>query len=359
MRRLVAAVLMFTASSASALELNYKWKKGDVHRFQYEDDSTVEVKMPGGMGGMNMQMPGMEMGAGGMTVRMRMHSTFSQKVLAVRPDGTAQVELTLEKLDFRQGDQSVTALTQIPPAARKVKAEVDRKGRAKFFRMVTVYVQEGRTLVGVHDVKAGPGGASASMSAGDMRVDVVAAVDPKTGSVSLSMQEKKVPPALKAVTVKEEDPAVDVLPKQIFEMMVLPEGQMEPGGQVEVRTPLGNMTTALAQLEGSVARLHTTLAQDTDAASSSAPGGQPEPGTDEAPAQEQMGGGMNMGGGKPSAEGRGSGEAMGIKMDVDVTSGFDVAAGRLMSLEGTQDTDQSMQGAGGMKVHSRFSLRRL
>ena len=222
--RLAAAVLLVTAGSASALELNYKWKKGDVHRFRYEDDSTMEMKMPGGMGMPGMQMPGMNMGAGGMTVQMKVQSVFSQKVLAVRPDGTAEVELTLEKLDFRQGDQSVTALKQIPPAARKVKAEVDRKGHAKFFRMVTLYVQEGRTMVGVHNLKAGPHGASASMSAGDMRVDVVAAVDPKTGSVTLAMQEKKVPPALKAVTIKEEDPAVDVIPKDIFEMMVLPEG---------------------------------------------------------------------------------------------------------------------------------------
>jgi hypothetical protein len=361
-RSLAAALVLFASGSASAVELNYQWKKGDVHRFQYEDDSTIEMKMPGGMGGMSgMQMPGMEMGQGGMNVRMKVQSVFSQKVLSVRKDGTAEVELTLEKMDLVGADKRVTTIDNIPPAAKKVKAEVDRKGHAKFFKMVTVYVQEGRTLVGVHNLKAGPKGASGSMTAGDTRVDVVAAVDPKSGTVSLAMTEKKAPPpALKAVKIKEEDPSVDVLPKQIFEMMVLPEGDMTPGGRYEVTTPMGAMATTLAELENNMAQMRTTVAQKTEV-----PAGEGEVGAaeqesgdgDEGGSAQAMGG-MNMGGGMPGM-GSGAGGAMGMKVDLDVTSGFDVAAGRLVRIEGTQVMDQSMGGMGGMKVRSRFSLQRL
>jgi hypothetical protein len=352
-RSLAAALVLFTAGSASAVELNYQWKKGDVHRFQYEDDSTIEMQMPGGMGGMNMQMPGMNMGSGGMKMRMKVQSTFSQKVLAVRPDGTAEMELTLEKMDLIQGDKRVSTLDKIPPAAKKVKAEVDRKGHAKFFRMVTVYMQEGRTVVGVRNVvSAGPGGARASMTAGDTRVDVVAAVDPKTGTISLAMDEKKAPPpALKAVKVKEEDPGVDVLPKQIFEMMVLPEGDMAPGSRVEVTTPMGAMAMTLAEMDSTVAQLHTTVAQKAEAPTEAQAGDQ-----DEDSAQADMGG-MNMGG-MNMGSGAGAG-GMGMKVDIDVTSGFDVAAGRLIRIEGTQTMDQSSGGMGGMKTHSRFALQRL
>ena len=243
---------------------------------------------------------------------------------------------------------------------------MDRKGHAKFFKMVTVYVQEGRTLVGVHDLKTGPRGASASMSAGDTRVDVVAAVDPKTGSVSLAMQEKKVPPALKAVKVKAEDPGVDVLPRQIFDMMVLPEGQMEPGKRVEVSTPMGPLTTTLSSLEGGTAQLRTTVAQRMDdPGAGTGAARQPEAASEDA-APEAMGGmnmggmnmgGMNMGGMPSSAAGSDEGSAMGMKTEVDVTSGFDVAAGRLLHVEGTSNMEQSMGGSG-MTVHSRFSLRR-
>jgi len=372
-RSLAAALVLFASGSASAVELNYQWKKGDVHRFQYEDDSTIEMKMPGmgGMGGMGMQMPGMDMGKGGMNVRMKVQSVFSQKVLSVRPDGTAEVELTLEKMDLVGGDKRVTTLDKIPAAAKKVKAEVDRKGNAKFFKMVTVYIQEGRTVVGVHNVQAGPRGASASMTAGDTRVDVVAAVDPKKGTITLAMEEKKAPPpALKAVKIKEEDPSVDVLPKQIFEMMVLPEGDMAPGGRYEVTTPMGAMATTFAEFENNVAQLRTTVAQKTEIPAEAGEGNEPgaaeqESGDEDEGGAQAMGGmnmggmgGMNMGGGKPG-KGSGSGASMGMNVDVDVTTGFDVAAGRLVRIEGTQVMDQSMGGMGGMKVRSRFSLQRL
>lgn len=373
-RSLAAALVLFASGSASAVELNYQWKKGDVHRFQYEDDSTIEMKMPGGMGGMpgmGMQMPGMEMGKGGMNVRMKVQSVFSQKVLSVRKDGTAEVELTLERMDLVGGDKRVTTIDTIPAAAKKVKAEVDRKGNAKFYKMVTVYIQEGRTVVGVHNLKAGPRGASASMTAGDTRVDVVAAVDPKSGTVSLAMTEKKAPPpALKAVKIKKEDPSVDVLPKQIFDMMVLPEGDMAPGGRYEVTTPMGAMATTLAEIENNLAQMRTTVAQKTEVPAevgeeseeSELGGADVEAGDEDEGAQAMggmnMGGGMDMGGGNP-AQGGGAGANMGMNVEVDVTTGFDVAAGRLVRIEGTQVMDQSMGGMGGMKVRSRFSLQRL
>ena len=349
-RSLAAALALLVSGSASAVELNYQWKKGDVHRFQYEDDSTMEMKMPGmganmpgmpaNMPGMQMNMPGMNMGAGGMNVRMKVQSTFSQKVLAVRPDGTAEVELTLEKMDLIGGDKRISTLDKIPAAAKKVKAEVDRKGHAKFYKMVTVYVQEGRTLVGVQDLQVGPQGVNASSSAtvGDRQVKVVAAVDPKTGTFTVAMDEKKLPPALKAVEVKEEDPGIDVLPKQIFEMMVLPEGDMTPGGRYEVATPAGTMAMTLATVEENVAQLHTTVAQNTSAAQA-----------------EAM---ANAQGADSTGDMQGAAD-MGQKVDMDVTSGFDVAAGRLVRIEGTQTIEQSMGGMGGMKTRSRFALQRL
>ena len=44
----------------------------------------------------------------------------------------AEVELTIESMDLYQGTRKLPALKKIPIAARKVKATVDRKGRATF-----------------------------------------------------------------------------------------------------------------------------------------------------------------------------------------------------------------------------------
>ncbi|XXF76106.1 hypothetical protein P2318_24005 [Myxococcaceae bacterium GXIMD 01537] len=367
---LVAAVVLCSAGSASAVELNYKWKKGEVHRFRYEDDTTLEMQM-GGMAGM---MPGMGAGAG---MRLKVQSVFSQKVLGVRPDGTADLELNVEKLDLFQGEQRVATIAQLPPSARKLKAEVDRKGRARFFRMVTVYMKEGQWLVGVHNAQVGPGGGSASLSAGDTTVNVVGSVDPRSGKVSLAMNEKKRPPALTAVQVKEEDPGVDVLPKQLMEMMVLPEGDLTPGGRAEVVTPFGDMALHFKEQVKTVARLHTqfagkSLAPAEPPPDAAAPADSAQPPDEAGPAADEppsMGMGMGMGGmamgmkmpGMPGMTANADAPQPGgtPKMDFDMTSGFDVAAGKLLSLEGTGRTEMSMGGAGGMKTNTRFALSRL
>ncbi|WP_224361799.1 hypothetical protein [Hyalangium versicolor] len=395
-RVLAACLASFVSTSAFAVELNYQWKKGDKHHFSYEDDTTFTMAMGGGMPGMP-GMPGMgAMGAAGM--QMKLQTTFTEKVLAVRKDGTADVELTVEKLDFFQGGNKVASISQIPPAARVVKAEVDRKGRAKFFQMVTVYQRDDQMFVGVHKTQVGPNGVSSSTTLGNQQVDLVASVDPKTGKVTASMKTTERPPALKKVTIKEEDPGVDVLPKQIFEMMVLPDGNMDPGKRVDVTMPMGTIHVELAALEGKVAKFRTWM--DGSKVEASAPAEQtgaarkpgkkaaaaPSPSEDEALGgadvegeNPQMGGmnmggmnmggmnmgGMNMGSSSPTQDAMAAGDAPmgGVKTDLDVTAGFDVAAGKLLNLSGTLASEMAMGGmsggAGGTKVNSRFTLKRI
>ncbi|MBN1209357.1 MAG: hypothetical protein JXB05_31185 [Myxococcaceae bacterium] len=392
-RVLAAGLALFVSSSALAVELNYQWKKGDKHRFQYEDDTVFEMAMSGGMPGMAAM--------GGAGMRMKVQTNFTQKVLAVRKDGTADVELTVEKLDLFQGGAKVASIAQIPPAARVVKAEVDRKGHAKFYQMVTVYMQDDQVFVGVK-AHAGPTSASGSATVGNQQVDVVAAVDPKTGKVTASMKVTERPPALKKVVIKQEDPGVDVLPKQIFDMMVLPEGSMEPGSRVDVAMPLGKISVELSALEGTLAKLRSRMdgkkvevptsadqqvvhargssKKKAAVVHASAEGDEMEMGAgDTEDTGEEMGempsgdmdmggmdmGGMDMGGmdmgGAPGGEGMAAGGApsAGMKMAFDVTCGFDVAAGKLMTLAGTMASDMSMGGMGSMKVNSRFSLKRV
>ena len=387
-RSLWVSMALLMASPALAVELNYQWKKGDVHRFQYEDDATFELQMPG------MQMPGL--GAGGMKSRMKVQSVFSQRVLSVRPDGTAEVDLTLEKLEFKQDGTRISMIDKIPPSARVVKAEVDRKGRAKFYRMVRIYVQEERVVVASQDLRSrlqvdGATGVTRSGStaiAGDTRVEMVASFDPRTGTVTTSVTETKVPekqpkkqPVMRAVEVKEEDPGVDVIPRQIFEMLRLPEGEVTPGGRYSMSSPFGQMEVRFSAVKNAVTRIHTTL--NARQGPVPANGGramasarleeedtyEKEDDTDEkedaeegdAPGEDsEMGAGMAMGGltgragmvtgleGNPVSMG-------GMRMDVDVTSGFDVATGRLLGIEGTQSMELQM----GIKTSSRFSLRRL
>jgi len=235
------------AASASAVELSYTWKPGDVHRFRYQDTTHMQMSM-GGMGAM-----------AGASAALRVETEFSQKVLAVRPDGVAEVELTVEKLSVFQGDKQLAGLKEIPRPARVVRAEVDRKGHARFLRMVTVYLRDDRFYMGIHKAEAGPGRVAVSAGAdtpeGGVSVDLVATIDPKTGKLTASASVEERPPELRKVKIREDDPAVDVLPKNIFEMMVLPDGELAPGQTVEVTLPFVALTVNLQEMAGPVAKL--------------------------------------------------------------------------------------------------------
>jgi len=359
MRLLAVLLPCLVAASAGATDLSYQWKKGDVHRFSYEDEATFDLQMNG-----MPAMPGMP-GAGAGKGTMKVHSTFSEKVLAVQADGSADIELTVEQLDVFQGDTKVAALTKLPKSARVTRANVDKKGHAKFFEMVTVYIQDDQVYVGTHKVaasgKVGKNSASASGEVDGVKVEVKVAVNPKTGAVTAAYSKTEkapetVPPALKKVEVKKDAQKVDVVPKQIFEMMVLPEGELTAGGKAEVETPFGKISTTLVSLEKGVAKLDFALAGKpvTAEATAPAPAEEAAPGMPAMPGMPGMPGMPANPGAKPAAA-----TGAGMQMDVNVHLVFDTAQGKLLGLEGTLDQDMSMGGMGSMKVHSTPKITRL
>ena len=56
------SLTLLCASSVHGVELEYKWKKGQTHRFNFEADTQVEMKMGGAMGGMMGGAMGGQMG---------------------------------------------------------------------------------------------------------------------------------------------------------------------------------------------------------------------------------------------------------------------------------------------------------
>lgn len=337
--------LLVVATTAHAVELTYTWKKGDVHRFAYADDSTINVSM---------------MGMPSAPLRLAVNSTFSEKVLGVRADGSADVELVVEKLEVKQGGKVVATLDLVPPPARRVLAVVDRKGRFTFERMVSVYLSENQPSLVVSG-SGGPGKASASASANGTTLQVVAAYDPKTGRLSASSSvtrtEEQAPEAKAAV--REEDPHVDALPKQLLALMVLPDGDLEPGATMTVRSMLGDLSVGLAPLEAKTAKLRVRLdGNDVQLGAGKVTATNPNDGTTtelgEEPPPE-----MAMGGAMPGMPGMGAQPTAGAQQNVDLLGSFDLGKGRLLGVEGTVSQTMSMGGMGGVTVAGTFSLKRL
>lgn len=351
-----SSITMLAAGSVHAAELEYKWKKGDTHRFEFEADNQVEMKLGGAMGGMMGGMMGGGGAGGGIGAKIKTRSTFSQKVVKVLANGTAEIDFVVEKLDMFQGGKKIGSITEVPPQARKVRAEIDKKGKAKFYKMVTVYMKDDQVYVGVK--QEGKYGASGKARMGDQSIEIVASVDPKTGRVEAKMEVKKHKPKLKKVKVKKEDPGVDILPKDILHMMQLPDGPVPTSGSHQIKMPIATVNLSVNSWKNNVLDYRTKIGMDAKM---------------QAPADDEggqgggmpgMGGGMpGMGGGMPGMGGGGgsggkSGASMSTKMKGTVDVQFDVGKGRLLSMKGDMTNTTSLGGMGSMKTATQFTLTR-
>ncbi len=384
----VIAALLLCGSPAFAVELLYTWNQGDVHRFQYEDQTRMEVAMPG-MGGMGIQMPGMSAGGGGVSVDMAVRTTFAMKIRSVDAAGNADAELLVEKLTVLAGGQVLGTLDQLPEEARRARATIDRKGRVVFKRLLTVYFADDQVYVAVRaDEKGLSATGGVRTEEGEITLDAVAGIDRKTGKVTASASIKDKPTALTRTRVKEDTPKVDTLPAALFDLLVLPDGDLLPGSTVTMKTPMTSMAVAMGKLDAGIADL--TFKSRTDTAevpgkAAPAPAAteeeDEEDGFGDADDGDDMGddmGGMGMGG--MGMGGMGMGMGMGgmatggtraqapaagtdapptATFDVDVASRFDTGAGKLLDVEGSVDTSMDMAGMGKTRITSRFKLQRL
>ncbi len=254
---------------------------------------------------------------------LTIRSVFTQRVLATRSDGSADIELPIEKLEVSLGKRSFDALNRLPLEGRVLPAKVDSKGHMILHRLVTVYLNEGRVYLGMRNFAAQPKGSSGPAEARESRhrarIDMFASFDPRTGrlSGSASLTDKS---ALAAVEVHEEDPAVDAVPRRLFDMLEFPESARPRDGVLEVRRPVRTARWRLASLEGSLATLRvTSTASGGDAKAAPVLAGVP---------------------------------ATPLRL-ADLTVRFDTVAGALIEVRGTIATKTSM------KINSRLLLTRL
>jgi hypothetical protein len=366
---LAAMLCVAVSTPAQAVELEYKWKKGDTHRFRYRAKTDFKVEVAGMAG-----LPGMGGGGGsGISGTVEAETSFALSVRKVGADGKAEVDVAIERVDFYEGGEKRGALDAIPPQARKLKAEIDKKGRARFYQMVTIYRTESAVLVGITKAEAGPTHARGAASDGEHEVEVFAAYDPKTGRVEARTSVKKAKKTKKttAVEVKKDDPGVPALPKEILEMLVLPEGDLSPSGAVAVETPMGTIGYEMIEWRKdrvAVLRVKSKVGAKVEAPADDGDGDEDDDDDDGAAAGGMpdlggmMGGlpGMAGGkGGKPGKPGKAGAGSAAMKFDVDVTTRFDQGKGLLLGVQGKMVSDVSAGGVAHIETTTNFKLERL
>jgi len=344
-------LLSFWVADASAVRFQYRWKKGDLHRYKYHNDTRIKHQMMGNS-----------------TLRIKTDIRFSQKVLKTLPGGRAYVRLSVQSLKIKVGRLRVATLRSFPPYARSLHAIVDKHGKTRLLGRLAMYIKKNQVYVAAQQVRSHKKGRSSLSAVAETpagRVQVFVSVNHKTGRVESTLKSRPAQRRLARVVIKKDDPAVDLLPKDLFDMLVLPKGRMKAGSSVSITASMLKIRIGLKKLRRGVATLKFRIR----------PSGSKNPTgfkvktkgmggagfkMPKMPKMPGMGGMGSMPKGFPGMPGSKGGMAgmnpmdMMPKIKADIQLKFHVRKGRVVSMRGR--VSQTMKGI--MSIRSKVYLKR-
>lgn len=243
---ILGMITLFTAVSAYAVELNYKWKANTSYRFTATEKDDVT------------------MSAMGMSTTEKFTTTveFVLFVQSVDASGTAKGYLYLTNYVVKDSKGvALATLAALPKDAVQSAVSVDKKGNFTFDKKVTlVTTATGNYLV---YAKADENGGSAGFSDGSERVDVYAEFDPKTGKLKAGYSVKtmnKTKPV--TITTTEDSDELDVFPYAFLELMVMPDGNVNQGDKYDMKAGVYNVSATVNSITNGVASISETISTD-------------------------------------------------------------------------------------------------
>ena len=183
------AIALAAPREARSVEPAHVWKAHEVRRYRYQETAHV----------------------GSQFVTLR--STFTERVRALGPRGAAAVDVSVDAVEVCMGRPLRCAAARLPPDGRTLPASIDSRGRLTAPRVLTVYVRDGRTRLGVRDPRA---------------------------------------------TAPSGDAAFDVVPLLLFELLAWPEDHPAAGRAVERRIADAPVRWSLAGVDRQVAKVRVT-----------------------------------------------------------------------------------------------------
>jgi len=212
-------VLVFIASYSFAIELNYKWKANSAYTFGALITDNISTSVMG----MNTQDK---------------YLTTVDFVLAIKTvdtEGTASGTLYLINFNVKNAKGiSVASILNVPKNAIKSEVTVDKKGNFTFLKKV--YLVTTPTSNVLVYAKVNQNGGSGGIEVDGEKAEVYAEFDPKTGkmkagySLTTLAKTKKV-----EIKENEESDEIDIIPYDLLQFLILPEGDVKLNDKIEVR----------------------------------------------------------------------------------------------------------------------------
>lgn len=229
-----ASFILF-ASNVHALELAYKWKQGEQRKFEFRSKTTL--KNTNGRGLFQM----------GLVIQNRVF--FTRKVLQTLPNGSARVRFTIKRVISSFNGRKVISTRRLPLRARQWTALVNRFGKPQARHHVGYIVREKKLHFVSYQSTIGT-------QQGQLSVSVYGTAQIRghrvRGSIRLSQR-------VQTVQLKKDETPIELLPKDLFDLMTLPERQMKENTSVRVKTPFMKIKTTLGRVRKGNVRLSMNI----------------------------------------------------------------------------------------------------
>lgn len=320
-----------TGNQVGNIDLRYGFKVGQKLHYKSIENTTIKIAMDMGVSGMDMGAMPLGKQMGGMTAKFMTETDFNLNIISINADKTANFETIINSFKVYSMPNKKLVASDYGMKGLKAKGIITNKGVVTFLEDIYIIkAKNGETLLvsGKASNKNGKLSTSASAQAGGEKVNVQATFDPKTGKLTGSSKVTKVKvkkPAKKVVKVTKEDNKIDILPKKIMGLFLLPENKISLGQKVTFSAPM--MKVIFNATQGGkpdCLKLHSNFMTDKN----NIPAGMDK---------EMM--------------------AMQPNMNAKIDARFNYKKGRLKSIEGVINTNLSVQGMK-MDVHSEIKMKK-
>ena len=237
------------AFQSFAVELNYKWKANSAYTY----GATITDNISTSMMGMNIQEKYLT------TV------DFVLAISSVDAEGTATGTLYLVNFNVKDSKGiSVASLLNLPKNAVKSEVKVDRKGNFTFLRKLQLVTTPTSNALVYANVNENGGMAGAEVDG--EKVEVYAEFDPKTGKMKAGYSATTIAKP-KKVDVKEDEQSdeIDIIPYDLLQFLILPDGDVKLNDKIEVRAGMYTVNEVVKTLTATQAVIGQKISTDKNA----------------------------------------------------------------------------------------------
>jgi hypothetical protein len=250
MKNLFTLLTIFTLSTYSfAVELNYKWKANSAYTYGAMITDNISTSMMG------------------MNVQEKYLTTvdFVLAISSVDMEGTATGTLYLVNFNVKDSKgMTVASLLNLPKNAVKSEVKVDKKGNFTFLKKLQLITTPTSNALVYANVSEN--GASAGAEVDGEKVEVYAEFDPKTGKMKAGYSATTISKP-KKVDVKEDEQSdeIDIIPYDLLQFLILPDGDVKMNDKIEVRAGLYTVNEHVKTLTATQAIIGQKITTDKNA----------------------------------------------------------------------------------------------